>query len=130
MGVVVDDRALRPAIDEGRSDGPALNEAIADLRYGSIGVNLWHALSFALGTTVWGAYPGHAVNDIQSGRGFVGNAYMFARPQKSVVRGPFVCNPPRRGSRRTKTARPSWDGSWTLKSSPPGRNCPVSFVPR
>jgi hypothetical protein len=73
--------------------GPAIEQAIADLRYGSIGVNLWHALSFAFSTTVWGAYPGHSITDIQSGSGFVGNAYLFAQPQKSVVRGPFVAVP-------------------------------------
>ena len=73
--------------------GPAIEEAIADLHYGSIGVNLWHAMSFAFATTVWGAYPGHPITDIQSGRGFVGNGYLFARPQKSVVRGPFVSRP-------------------------------------
>ena len=73
--------------------GPALEQAIADLRYGSIGVNLWHALSFAFSSTVWGAYPGHSTSDIQSGRGFVGNAYLFTQAQKSVVRGPFVATP-------------------------------------
>jgi len=60
-------------------------------------VNLWHALSFAFASTVWGAYPGHKITDIQSGRGFVGNAYLFAHPQKSVIRGPFVATP-----------RPAW----------------------
>lgn len=74
--------------------GAAIEQAVADLRYGSIGVNLWHAMSFAFSTTAWGAYPGHTVTDIQSGTGFVGNAFLFARPQKSVVRGPFVSNPP------------------------------------
>jgi hypothetical protein len=73
--------------------GPAIDQAIADLRYGSIGVNLWHAMSFAFATTTWGAYPGHAITDIQSGRGVVGNAFLFAQPQKSVVRGPFVASP-------------------------------------
>jgi acyl-CoA reductase-like NAD-dependent aldehyde dehydrogenase len=73
--------------------GPAIEQAIADLRYGSIGVNLWHAMSFAFSSTVWGAYPGHPAIDIQSGNGFVGNAYLFAHPQKSVVRGPFVASP-------------------------------------
>jgi hypothetical protein len=71
----------------------ALDRAIADLRYGSIGVNVWHALAFAIGTTTWGAYPGHARNDIQSGTGVVGNAALFDRPQKSVVRGPFRARP-------------------------------------
>jgi len=73
--------------------GPAIDQAIADLRYGSIGVNLWHAMSFAFATTVWGAYPGHLITDIQSGSGFVGNAYLFNSPQKSVVRGPFRSRP-------------------------------------
>jgi hypothetical protein len=71
----------------------SVDRAVADLRYGSIGVNLWHALSFAMGATSWGAYPGHARSDIQSGTGVVGNAAMFDRPQKSVVRGPFRSRP-------------------------------------
>ena len=73
--------------------GPAIEQAVADLRYGSIGVNIWHAMSFAFASTVWGAYPGHAITDIQSGSGFVGNSYLFAMPQKSVVRGPFITKP-------------------------------------
>ena len=71
----------------------SVDRAVADLRYGSIGVNVWHALSFAMGSTTWGAYPGHARTDIQSGTGVVGNAAMFDRPQKSVVRGPFRSRP-------------------------------------
>jgi hypothetical protein len=76
-----------------RQVGEAMERAVADLRYGSIGVNVWHATAFALGTTTWGAYPGHPIEDIQSGNGVVGNAYMFDRPQKSVVRGPFRARP-------------------------------------
>ena len=71
----------------------ALERAIANLRYGSIGVNVWHGLSFAMGSTTWGAYPGHPRTDIQSGTGVVGNAAMFDRPQKSVVRAPFRSRP-------------------------------------
>ena len=82
-----------PSVLKDRVTGPLVEQAVADLRYGSIGVNLWHAMSFAFATTVWGAYPGHPITDIQSGSGFVGNAYLFARPQKSVVRGPFRASP-------------------------------------
>jgi hypothetical protein len=71
----------------------AVDRAVANLRYGAIGVNVWHALAFAIGTTTWGAYPGHPPTDIQSGSGVVGNAAMFDRPQKSVVRGPFRSHP-------------------------------------
>ncbi|MDE2281218.1 MAG: aldehyde dehydrogenase [Actinomycetales bacterium] len=89
MTILVDPRTLSVG-----PIGAAVDRAVANLRYGSIGVNAWHALSFAFATTSWGAYPGHEATDIQSGRGAVGNAYLFARPQKSVVRGPFVATPP------------------------------------
>ena len=88
MTLICDPRTMKDPVC-----GPALERAVADLRYGSIGVNLWHAMSFAFASTVWGAYPGHPITDIQSGRGFVGNGYLFAHPQKSVVRGPFVSRP-------------------------------------
>jgi hypothetical protein len=71
----------------------AVERAVSALRYGSIGVNVWHGLSFAMGVTTWGAYPGHPRTDIQSGTGVVGNSLMFDRPQKSVVRGPFRARP-------------------------------------
>jgi hypothetical protein len=67
----------------------ALEEAIARLRYGSIGVNYWGGASYAFGITTWGAFPGHAINDIQSGTGVVHNALMFGNPEKTVIRAPF-----------------------------------------
>ncbi|MGH9020333.1 MAG: aldehyde dehydrogenase family protein, partial [Acidimicrobiales bacterium] len=69
MTILADPRALADA-----ETGPAIEAAVADLRYGSIGVNIWHAFSFVLATTTWGAYPGHHSTDIQSGCGVVGNA--------------------------------------------------------
>jgi hypothetical protein len=86
--LLVSPRSLRDA-----AVANAVERAVAELRYGSIGVNIWHAMAFAMGTTTWGAFPGHARNDIQSGCGVVGNAAMFDRPQKSVVRGPFRSRP-------------------------------------
>ena len=70
-----------------------LEWALGELRYGTIGVNVWHAMGIMAGTTPWGAYPGHVPSDIQSGVGVVGNTYMLARTQKSVLRGPFVARP-------------------------------------
>jgi aldehyde dehydrogenase (NAD(P)+) len=69
--------------------GPALDEAIADLRYGCIGVNAWIGVGFLLAETPWGAYPGHSRNDIRSGTGVAHNSLLFDKPQKSVVRQPF-----------------------------------------
>jgi hypothetical protein len=67
----------------------ALEKAVADLRYGTVSINHWSALGFALGATPWGAYPGHAQNEIRSGTGVVHNALMFSRSEKTVIRAPF-----------------------------------------
>ena len=76
--------------------GPRLDAAAGALRYGAIGINVWGGAVFALGTTPWGAFPGHTLDDIQSGRGFVHNARLLDRPQKTVLRAPFriVPKPP------------------------------------
>ena len=67
----------------------AVERAVAGLRYGSVGVNYWGGIGYALGTTPWGAFPGHPLYDIQSGTGVVHNTLMFARTQKAVLRAPF-----------------------------------------
>jgi aldehyde dehydrogenase (NAD(P)+) len=69
--------------------GPQLEQAIADLRYGCIGVNVWSAFAFLSPRGAWGAYPGNTATDIQSGTGVVHNALLFDRSQKSVARAPF-----------------------------------------
>ena len=66
-----------------------LDSAIADLRYGGIGVNTWCALAFLGAGAAWGAYPGHTLDNIQSGNGVVHNAFLFDKPQKTVATGPF-----------------------------------------
>jgi acyl-CoA reductase-like NAD-dependent aldehyde dehydrogenase len=63
--------------------------AIAKLRYGAIGVNIWSAMLFYFGSTTWGAYPGNTLQNIGSGIGCVHNTYLFDRPQKSIVSAPF-----------------------------------------
>ncbi|MBW4031009.1 MAG: aldehyde dehydrogenase family protein, partial [Acidobacteria bacterium] len=88
LTVLISPRTLRRA-----AMGAALDRALADLRYGTIGVNVWHGLGIMVATTPWGAYPGHVATDIQSGVGVVGNTFMLARSQKAVVRGPFVARP-------------------------------------
>ncbi len=72
-----------------RQLGDTLDQAVEELRYGSVAINHWPALSYGLGTTTWGAYPGHTLGDIQSGIGVVHNALLFDRPEKSVIEGPF-----------------------------------------
>ena len=67
----------------------ALDQAIADLRYGGIGVNTWCALAFLAAGGAWGAFPGHTQDYIQSGKGVVHNAFLFGKTQKTVAKGPF-----------------------------------------
>ncbi|MEI7646002.1 MAG: aldehyde dehydrogenase family protein [Chloroflexales bacterium] len=72
-----------------RAMGPAFEDALADLRYGAIGVNIWAAAAFLIPEATWGAFPGHTEDNIQSGIGVVRNSLMFDRPQKTVARGSF-----------------------------------------
>jgi len=76
-----------------RELGPVLDGAVADLRYGSVGLNIWGGVSFALGSTTWGAFPGHTLEEIGSGIGVVRNARLIDRPQKTVLRAPFSLFP-------------------------------------
>lgn len=84
----------------------ALDRAVVNLRYGSIGVNYWGGTSYALVVTTWGAFPGHTIDNIQSGTGVVHNTLLFEQPQKTVLRGPFRSMPiPPWFATRGKTAR-------------------------
>jgi hypothetical protein len=71
----------------------AVEQAIAELRYGSVCINLRAEYAYAMMVTTWGAFPGHDSCDIQSGRGVANNLLMFGSPQKSVIRGPFKMRP-------------------------------------
>jgi aldehyde dehydrogenase (NAD(P)+) len=72
-----------------RALGPALERAIADLRYGSVGINIWDAAAFLLAQSAWGAYPYPSGKEVGSGFGVVGNSYLFEKPEKTVIRGSF-----------------------------------------
>jgi aldehyde dehydrogenase (NAD(P)+) len=69
--------------------GQKFEDALTDLHYGSIGINIWNAAAFLLVQATWGAFPGHSSGDIQSGIGFVGNSFLFDKPERTVVRGSF-----------------------------------------
>ncbi len=66
-----------------------LEQAIAALRYGSIGLNVWTGVGFLLTMTTWGAFPGNSLAEISSGQGVVHNTYLLDHPQKSVLFAPF-----------------------------------------
>ena len=62
---------------------------VGDLHYGCIAINAWTGLGFLLVQTPWGAFPGHTLDDVQSGIGFVHNSLMFDAPERTVVTAPF-----------------------------------------
>ena len=69
--------------------GGGFEEAIARLEYGTIAINAWTGVGFLTANATWGAFPGHTLEDVQSGIGVVHNAFLLADTERTVVRGPF-----------------------------------------
>jgi Aldehyde dehydrogenase family len=70
-----------------------LQQAIAQLRYGTIGIDIWSGTLFIMPEIPWGAFPGNSLADIGSGQGFVHNTCLVENPQKAVVSAPFYIWP-------------------------------------
>jgi len=68
-------------------------KALMDLRYGTVAVNQWAGLAFAMMSLPWGGYPGQPLTDIQSGRGWVHNSYLLEGVEKSIMEGPLTLYP-------------------------------------
>ena len=79
---------VHPTIEANHPE--AVEQLIANLRYGVVSVNAWTALSYALDTCTWGAFPGEDPADIESGVGTVRNTLLFDHVQKTVVKSPLV----------------------------------------
>lgn len=88
--------------------GAKWDDNIRDLRYGCIAINAWTGLGFLSVQTPWGAFPGHTLDDVQSGIGFVHNTYLFDKPERCVIEAPFRPFP-----------RNLLHGSFTLLPKPP-----------
>ena len=69
--------------------GHGFLEVIAELRYGTIGINAWTGLGFLTPAGSWGGFPGATIGNVQSGVGVVHNALLLDDPERTVVRGPF-----------------------------------------
>lgn len=72
-----------------RELGDGFEQAIAELRYGTVAINAWTAFGFLTPTATWGAFPGATLDDAPSGIGVVHNAFLLDRVERTVVRGPF-----------------------------------------
>ena len=92
-----------------RALGDGFERAIADLRYGTIGINAWTAFVFLTPTLTWGAYPGNTLDAIGSGVGVVHNALLVDAAERSIGRGPFRPFPRAvAGGERTLLPKPPW----------------------
>lgn len=114
---------VHPASRRQNADQARLQRLIDRLRYGTVAINHWPGLAFAMMSCPWGGYPGASLADPQSGIGWVHNVLMLEAIEKTVLEGPLVVYPKplwfptHRGARRlaervlTLCERPAW---WRL----------------
>jgi len=84
---------VHPTVEADAGGKTAVEAAIRDLRYGTVAVNVWPALAYALCSTPWGGHPSATLADIQSGLGWVHNTVMLEDIEKCVVRSKLVPTP-------------------------------------
>jgi acyl-CoA reductase-like NAD-dependent aldehyde dehydrogenase len=73
-----------------QSSTPAVEQAIANLRYGAVAVNCWSGLCYLALCGTWGAFPGETLDNVQSGIGQVHNAYFIRDIEKTVLRSAMI----------------------------------------
>ena len=91
-----------------RDLGEAFERQVAALRYGTIGINAWTGVGYLTADATWGAFPGHTLDDVQSGIGVVHNALLLEDPERTVVEGPFRPAP-----------RSLLNREWAISPNPP-----------
>jgi len=87
-GIMIHPRFRREGDHEAR-----FQRMLDRLRYGTIGINHWPAISYAMITPPWGGYPGGTLHDPQSGLDWVHNTFMLEGIEKTVLEGPLVVSP-------------------------------------
>ncbi len=92
-GSLVATLIIDPQSQKESSVSEAFDKAVADLKYGTIGVNYWGGASYLTGVTPWGAFQNSDGVTSKSGIGVVNNALMLADTQKTVLRAPFIIHP-------------------------------------
>ncbi|MGO1948373.1 MAG: aldehyde dehydrogenase family protein [Mycobacteriaceae bacterium] len=75
--------------DTAKELGEGFERAITELRYGTIAINAWTGVGYLTPRATWGAFPGHTLQDAQSGLGIVHNALLLDHTERTVVRGAF-----------------------------------------
>jgi acyl-CoA reductase-like NAD-dependent aldehyde dehydrogenase len=70
-----------------------LQRTISKLRYGTVAVNHWSGLGYAIMSAPWGGYPGATLAEPESGLGWVHNTFMIDGIEKTVIEGPLTLWP-------------------------------------
>ena len=75
--------------------GEHFDRAVAELNYGTIGINAWAGTIFGMPGGSWGAYPGNTLADVRSGIGVVHNALLIdpEHVERTVGTGPWKPSP-------------------------------------
>ncbi|HXT59598.1 MAG TPA: aldehyde dehydrogenase family protein [Pirellulales bacterium] len=84
---------VHPASRAGAANEERFQQAVNRLRYGTVAINHWPAIAYAIMNAPWGGYPGGALADPQSGIGWVHNTYLLEWVEKCVLEGPLVVRP-------------------------------------
>lgn len=84
---------IHPKTEKDPAVAAALETAVAELRYGGIGINHWAGLIYGTVSPPWGAHPSSTLENIQGGLGWVHNTFMLEGIEKAVLRGPITVNP-------------------------------------
>lgn len=78
-----------PRLERDARVARSLDDAIVELRYGTVAINLWPAVSYGLLNPPWGGHPSSTLSDVQSGIGWGHDAVMLEGVEKVVLKGPL-----------------------------------------
>jgi aldehyde dehydrogenase (NAD(P)+) len=84
---------VHPRLESDDTVGKALERAVVELRYGTVGINVWPAVGYASAVMPWGGHQSASLRRIESGLGWVHNTFMLREIDKSVIRGPIRMRP-------------------------------------
>jgi acyl-CoA reductase-like NAD-dependent aldehyde dehydrogenase len=84
---------IHPSIEKDPAGAAAVDKAVAELRYGAVGINCWTGVVYGMVTPPWGAHPSSTLENIQGGLGWVHNTFMLEGIEKVVVRAPISVSP-------------------------------------
>jgi hypothetical protein len=84
---------VHPKLRQQAGGEARLQRAIGRLRYGTVAVNHWSGLGYAIMSAPWGGYPGATLAEPDSGIGWVHNTFMLDGIEKTVIEGPLTIWP-------------------------------------